>query len=91
MPKPLPIYVVRNSTNYARLVRAPNKAQALAHVVRSEYRISVAGPDDLVNLVGIGTAVETAGDPDTVPALQADPADVERIAAMFRGETEGQK
>jgi hypothetical protein len=82
---------VRNSTNYARLVRAPNKAQALAHVVRSEYRISVAGPDDLIKLVGIGTKVETAGDPDTVPALQTPTEYVEKIAAMFRGETEEQR
>jgi hypothetical protein len=43
-----------------RLVRAVNKAQALAHVARTQFAIRVASQDDLCELVAAGVKPEAA-------------------------------
>jgi hypothetical protein len=54
------IYSVTNGEN-ARLVRATNRAQALAHVARTTFACGVASQDELVDLLASGVEVETAG------------------------------
>lgn len=44
----------------SRLVRAANQAQARNHVARETLISEVASQDDLVRLVGAGTAIEVA-------------------------------
>lgn len=44
-----------------RLVRAPNKAQAIRHIVRHSITAEVATQDDLVDLLAAGIKVETTG------------------------------
>jgi hypothetical protein len=51
------IYIVRN-THGARLVRANLRQQALSHVASTEYTVSVASQDDLVEQITAGTPVE---------------------------------
>ena len=61
------IYKIRDTESrdderaYA-LVRATNPAQAIRHVVRDRFTADVASQDDLVELVGHGLKVQTAGD-----------------------------
>lgn len=45
-----------------RLVRATSQAMAIRHVVRSTYKAEVATPEQLVDLLTIGTKVEDAGE-----------------------------
>lgn len=56
------IYTVRQDGQEPRLVRAPNKAQAVRHVVASTVTASVATQDEIAELCAEGTRVETAGD-----------------------------
>lgn len=44
----------------SRLVRAANQSQARNHVARETLIAEVASQDDLVRLVGAGTAIEVA-------------------------------
>ena len=74
-PSPLPhrpdarIYVVRvvaipaggEAVHAVHLVRAKNRAQALAHVVSQSARVALATQDDLVNLLVFGVKIEEAG------------------------------
>ena len=73
MATPQRIYVVRNVAAevdaeqipprpLARLVRAPNAAQATRHVAADTLVVEVASQDDLVELVAAGVAVEQSGD-----------------------------
>lgn len=66
------IYIVRNSAAdfdidaqpprpLARLVRAPNAAQALRHVAADTLLVEVASQDALVELVAAGVKVESSG------------------------------
>lgn len=52
----------------ARLVRAPNKAQAINHVARDTIAAEVAAQDDLVNLLSEGVKVENAKEPANADA-----------------------
>lgn len=62
---PTRIYLVRNTdTGDERLVRAPNVARALAHIVRVSYTCEVATQEQLVALL-------TAIDPTEVEDAQA--------------------
>lgn len=54
------IYRVNTETG-SRLVRASNRAQALAHVARDTLKADVASQDDLVTLTAQQVQVETAG------------------------------
>lgn len=55
------IYIVRNGASDPRLVRAPNQAQALRHIVKP-YKAEVASQDDLIAALGNGVKVEDAKD-----------------------------
>ena len=44
-----------------RLVRAPNPAQAVRHVVADTFNAAPATQDELVNLVSAGVVVESVG------------------------------
>jgi hypothetical protein len=67
MTAPQRIYVVRNSAcssdnkSKARLVRAPNAAQALRHVASDTLDVEVASQDALIDLVSSGVSVENSG------------------------------
>lgn len=54
------IYSVTDGQS-ARLMRATNRAQALAHVARTTFACGVASQDELVDLIASGVEVETAG------------------------------
>jgi hypothetical protein len=55
------IYVVRDKElTPVALVEASTQAQAIGHVVRSNYLAGVAGQRELVELVGKGMKVEKA-------------------------------
>jgi hypothetical protein len=58
------------------LVRAHNQAQAIRHVVKSEYRAAVAGQETLIELLTTGAKVL---DTDDEPELELDdePREVE--------------
>lgn len=55
------IYVINGGAK-PRLVRAGSKATAIAHVVRTTFTATVASQDVLVDAVGQGVRVETAGE-----------------------------
>ena len=55
------IYVVTNG-NGRQLVRASSQAQAIRHIVSTEYSAEVAKPDDIVELMTAGVQVQTAGE-----------------------------
>lgn len=82
----MPVYLVKNTSGYARLVRAPNIAQAIRHVAKGEFTAAAASVDEVIDLMQAGTRVETAGaeqapsgfDPD---AFVADPADLAAVNA----------
>lgn len=72
MTAPQRIYVVRNSAAdfdadhqpskpTARLVRAPNAAQALRYVAADTLAVEVASQDTLIELVAAGVTVEQSG------------------------------
>jgi hypothetical protein len=67
------IYLV-GTGQQVRLVRAPNRAQALAHVARSTIAVSVATQNDLVKMLTAGIQVEDV-------AAQAEQAELEEAAA----------
>jgi hypothetical protein len=54
------IYIVTNGASDPRLVRAPNQAQALRHIVKP-YKAEVASQDALIAALGKGVKVEDAG------------------------------
>lgn len=56
------IYIVGHGTEI-RLIRAPHKAQALAHVAKSLINVKVATQEELVTALGRGISVESAVDP----------------------------
>lgn len=58
------IYLIGTGTT-VRLVRAPHRAQALAHVVRTTHTVSVATPEELVAHLTDGLKVENVTDGDT--------------------------
>ena len=59
----MPVYLSHHRpSNTTRLVRAPNRAQALRHVSETEFALDVATPDELITHVGAGVKVETAGE-----------------------------
>lgn len=67
MAAPQRIYVVREAFRmHARLVRAPNAAQALRHVASQTLEVEVASQQTLVDLVAAGTIVEDSGRADVV-------------------------
>lgn len=51
--------IARGDGEPARLVRAPNAAQALKHVTK-DFHVVLATQDDLVQLVADGVVVEDA-------------------------------
>lgn len=55
------IYIIANGQD-VRLVRATHRAQALAHVAKSSFSVSVATQDQLVAALTGGTKVESAND-----------------------------
>ena len=56
------LYAVINNTNGAvRLIEAANPAQALSHVSKSEYSVSVAKPKDIAGYIIGGAVLEKAG------------------------------
>lgn len=63
------IYLV-GAGQQLRLVRAPNRAQAVAHVARSTISVSVATQDELVRLLSHGAAVEDIKQDDTADMLE---------------------
>jgi hypothetical protein len=67
------IYLV-GTGQQVRLVRAPNRAQALAHVARSTIAVSVATQDELVKMLTGGIKVEDVTQADTPDMLEETPA-----------------
>jgi hypothetical protein len=67
------IYLV-GTGQQVRLVRAPNRAQALAHVARSIIAVSVATQNDLVKMLTAGIQVEDV-------SAQAEQTELEEAAA----------
>lgn len=63
------IYLVGNGQQI-RLVRAPNRAQAVAHVARSSIAVNVATQDELVKLLTSGAQVEDVSQVDTASLLE---------------------
>ena len=51
-----------NTPTGSRLVRAANRAQAIAHVARDIIKADVATQDDLIALVAEGVKVEAASE-----------------------------
>lgn len=52
------IYAVRQDGHKPRLVRSPNKPQAVRHVVSDTVHASVATQDEIAELCGDGVKVE---------------------------------
>ena len=63
------IYLIGNGQQ-VRLVRATNRAQAIAHVVRSSIAVSVATQDELVKLLTHGAKVEDVEQSETADMLE---------------------
>jgi hypothetical protein len=63
------IYLV-GTGQHVRLVRASNRAQALAHVARSTIAVSVATQNDLVKMLTAGTKVEDVAQPEKDELLE---------------------
>lgn len=53
------VYVVSNGLE-ARLVRAPNRARALAHVAKATLTVELADQESLIHLLTEGVVVEDA-------------------------------
>jgi len=64
------IYIV-GTGQQVRLVRAPNRAQALAHVARATIAVNVASQDDLVKMLTAGIAVEDVSPPEPAELIDA--------------------
>lgn len=60
------IYLVRHLSPNGRgiLVRASNQAQALRYVASTDYTVSVAKQEELVEAIQEGAVVEDASDPE---------------------------
>jgi hypothetical protein len=56
------LYVVTPNAGASRLIRASNKAQAIAHAARTTFTATVAGPDDAFDLARKGVDIEVAGE-----------------------------
>lgn len=59
----MPVYIVSNakrSEELARIVRAQNQAQARNHVARDALTVTVAEPEQLVELGAAGVKLEDA-------------------------------
>lgn len=61
--------VISARTGDEWLVRAHNQAQAIRHVVKSEYRAAVAGQETLIEMLTAGAKVL---DSDDEPELEID-------------------
>lgn len=61
--------VISARTGDEWLVRAHNQAQAIRHVVKSEYRAAVAGQETLIEMLTAGAKVL---DSDDEPELELD-------------------
>lgn len=69
------IYVVRDNTSGSpRLVRAATQAQAIRHVVKDRFDVSVADQETLVSLMENGYKVET-------PEAEPEPASITGLVA----------
>ena len=55
------IYLVTDTSN-KRLVSASSQAQAIGHVVRAQFKATVATQSQLVELLGAGVKVEHASE-----------------------------
>lgn len=60
MKAPTRLYLVADGDS-KRLVRAVSPAQALAHVARTAFSVTIPSQDDLLLLGKSGIEVETAG------------------------------
>jgi hypothetical protein len=67
------IYIVAHGDK-VRLVRAPHRAQALAHVANSIINVSVATQDELVKHISSGVAVESVAEADTKDLFESQEA-----------------
>lgn len=66
------IYSVTTPEGKIRLVRASVKQQALAHVAKSTFTVSVASQDELIKAITAGAKVEDfAAEPEAAPVIQA--------------------
>ena len=72
-PKPVPVrpYVVYVKGERARVIRAANKAHALAFHTATTIRVELASPDDMYQAAIDGIPVEAA--PTTADAVANDP------------------
>ena len=67
----LKVYVVTDNSGNERLVRAYTSADALRHVTPT-FLVVPASQDDIISLMAVGVAVETAGTPEQeLPADEA--------------------
>ncbi len=73
MANPQRTYLVRHRSGLGsdRLIKAPNAAQALRHVVADIFAVSVASQDNLERLLPAGVRVERSGDAALVDAALA--------------------
>lgn len=55
------IYIVKNGSGAARLVRAGNRIQAIRHVAADTISAEIAGQEQLIAAIQKGIAVEDAG------------------------------
>jgi hypothetical protein len=65
------LYVVENEESMT-IVRAVSEARALQHVVKSQYKVRKATPDDVADYMGQGGQIEQAHiggtqDTDAIP------------------------
>ncbi len=60
MPSTLRVYAVTTGKT-TRLVRAPNKAQAINHVARDTIKAEVADQETLITEIATGATVEDSG------------------------------
>lgn len=60
----LPIYAIiaKGEVEVSALVRAPNRARAIAHFTRNNYITRVADPEDLIAATKEGVEVEDASE-----------------------------
>jgi hypothetical protein len=56
------LYAVYPPTGAPRLIRASNKAQAIAHVARTTIRARVADAETCFDLAKSGVVIEVAGE-----------------------------
>ena len=61
---PFRIYIVTNSSNESRLVKAQNPQQALSHVAGSTFTVRKATPEDAFAAAQSGKEIENYKNPD---------------------------